>query len=240
MLERSARLLAIANLRHGFSTRLGGTSIDFGADKAEAEAARARFLAALGEEDALALAEVDQVHGATVLELSAPQRGGVEADGMTSAARGLALAIRTADCAPVLIAALDGRGNAEAVAAVHAGWRGAVADIPGIAVAQLRDRGARHLVAAIGPTIGADDFEVGDEVIAAAESVLAGPVKKHRGPRDRWHLDLVALVESLLLRAGVAEVERVGGSTVADAARYHSYRREQGRSGRHLSAIALV
>src|SRR6185503_13689567 len=115
------------------------------------------------------LCRMRQVHGATVIverEGSPPANhdaGGAEADIALSDAGGLALAIKMADCLPLLIA--DRRTGA--VAAAHAGWRGLALSVPVVAVERLaREFGSRpaDLFVAIGPSIGACCYEVGEEV----------------------------------------------------------------------------
>lgn len=249
MLEQSALLSRLPRVRHGFSTRRGGVSsgvfaglnlaLNVGDGTEQVAENRRRFTEALGP--GIELAEVEQVHGARVWIVQDGGPAGVEADAIVTQSPGVAPAVRTADCAAVLIAVTDG----SAVAAVHAGWRGATLDIPGAAVGSLLAAGARatELVAAIGPTISLEAFEVGDEVIDAAERALGAPglIVKQRGPTGRWHLDLRALVRSLLERAGIppSQIEAVGGCTVRDSERYFSHRRDLGRTGRHLSAIAI-
>lgn len=257
MIVTSPLLAAIPNLHHGFSTRLGGVSegpyatLNLGEQVGDAPEAvrenRRRFVAALvpgvsGLVLHLALAEANQVHGARILEVTEAGTHDADADALVTDAPRIAVAVRTADCAPLLLAALDADGNAQQVAAVHAGWRGATAGIAGAAVAHLAARAPARIVAAIGPTIGVEDFEVGDEVVAAARASLAGDEPPTRpGQSGKRHLDLVSLLVLQLERAGVARehIDAVGGST-SDASRYFSHRRDRGVTGRHLSAIALV
>ena len=99
-----------------------------------------------------------QVHGADVLEASAPGVIG-EGDILVTAKRGLPLAVRTADCVPVAIHADD------AIAMVHAGWRGLEAGALERAQAALEEAGHPPRRAAIGPAIGPCCYEVGDEVL---------------------------------------------------------------------------
>jgi YfiH family protein len=250
--ERSSLLAGLDGVRHGFSTRRGGVStgpfesLNLGRGLGDADAnVDANLMvvrASLGLPDELPLVLMSQVHGARVVPVDGP-RPATEADGIVTWTPQVAIAVRTADCAPVLIAhARDGR--ADAVAAVHAGWRGAVAGILGEAVRALESLGARReaLFFALGPTIGPDAFEVGDEVVEAARGSLqrhAPPVRP--GPRGRAHLDLRGLLERQLDELGVdpARVERVGGCTHDDPERYFSHRRTGGRTGRHLSLIVL-
>lgn len=258
MIVTSPLLARVPNLRHGFSTRVGGVSVgpfaglnlavNVGDDPGAVAENHRRFVGMLegaGPPVGLALAEANQVHGVRILDVDGPGRVATDADALATSTPGVAVAVRTADCAPILLAALGEDGLACHVAAVHAGWRGATAGIAAAAVARLVERSGRsaaHVVAAIGPTIGVDDFEVGDEVIAAARASLDGAEPPSRpGPAGRMHLDLVALIAAHLERAGVPRehIEAVGGST-ADPARYYSHRRDRGLTGRHLSAIGLA
>ena len=101
-----------------------------------------------------------QVHGASVLRVSEPGIAG-DADALVTERVGLPLAVRTADCVPVVIHAES------AVAVVHAGWRGLAAGVVANAVATLAQEGGVPQRAAIGPSIGPCCYEVGDEVATA-------------------------------------------------------------------------
>ena len=109
----------------------------------------------------------------------------VQADALVTADRGRAVSVRTADCCPVLLATADGR----AVAAAHAGWRGAVAGVVGAAVAELcrvaGTTGPAGLIAAVGPCIGVDAFEVGPEVLAAFADRFGADTVRRDGPAAR-------------------------------------------------------
>ena len=102
---------------------------------------------------------VNQVHGHTVLEAERPGPQG-EGDAIFTTEPGLALAVATADCVPVVIEGPD------VAAVVHAGWRGAAAEVAAKTLARLREEGLHPERAAIGPSIGPCCYEVGDEVAA--------------------------------------------------------------------------
>jgi YfiH family protein len=246
-----SRLLAEAGFRHGFSLRRGGVSEapfsdlnlarNVGDDPLAVAENHRRFGAEVGY-SAEALFEVSQVHGAAVAVVDgqiSPDLFRVrEADALLTTVAGLAIGIRVADCVPILVAD-PGTG---AVLAVHAGWRGVVADVLSQAVRALLERtGARPeaLLAAIGPHIGPAAFEVGDEVAhALAHAIPEQPrVVIPREPRP--HADLGLGVRAQLLRLGLLarHVESVGGCTYADAHRFFSFRRDGARAGRHLAAI---
>ena len=132
------------------------------------------------------LVRVRQVHGASVAvarEIRSERDAAGGADIIVTDAPGLGLAVRAADCVPLLIA--DER--TAAVAAAHAGWQGLAAGVPSSAVTALaREFGSRpsHLMAAIGPSIGACCYEVGTEVRDRFEAAGFG-----RGQIARWFLE---------------------------------------------------
>jgi copper oxidase (laccase) domain-containing protein len=146
--------------------------------------------------------------------------------------------VRTADCAPVLLAVDDG----SAVAAVHVGWRGAVGGVLAAAVTALCQQASvppARLVGSVGPCIGQDAFEVGPEVVTAARAAHPGiDALVRAGAGDRGHLDLGGLSLALLAQAGVTRADRVGDCTASHLDRYFSHRAEHGHTGRQLAVIA--
>ncbi|RMH00281.1 MAG: peptidoglycan editing factor PgeF [Deltaproteobacteria bacterium] len=231
-------------LVHGFSTRLGGVSRGRYAglnlttktgDDPAAVAENLQRLATAAGFSSEHLVRVRQVHGARVVW--ARQAQGAEADGLCARVEDApaVVGVHTADCVPLLLADAGGR----AVAAVHAGWRGLVAGVIPAAVAALASAGVRpdRLLAAIGPCIEAEAFEVGDEV--AARFPLEVVVR-----RPDWtkpHVDLVAATRLQLVGCGVPpeHVERVGGCTHTHPDRYFSYRRDGANMGQHLAFIGF-
>jgi len=243
-------LLARHGFAHGFSLRTGGVSASpfdslnlartVGDDPAAVTENHRRFAGALGV-DPGSLYEVSQVHGALVREVEEGERvlavRESEADALVIDPGRGAVAVRTADCVPILLGDVDTRH----VAAVHAGWRGTVGGVIGAAVAVLAQHGATaaSLVAAIGPHIRQDAFEVGEDV---AREIAAAAHGRDVVRRDlpKPHVDLAMVVRAQLESLGVpAEaIDDVGGCTLSEPERFFSYRRDGQRSGRHLSAIA--
>jgi copper oxidase (laccase) domain-containing protein len=134
----------------------------------------------------------------------------------------------TADCVPVALARID--GNKPAVALAHVGWRGLLAGVVPAAVAAL---GGRLVAAVIGPGIGPCCYEIGEDVAAPVRAAFGfGLVRDGK-------LDLPGAVERALRGAGCAKVERLGGCTACDPARYFSHRRDGGMTGRQ-AAVAYV
>jgi polyphenol oxidase len=182
-----------------------------------------------------------QVHGARIHVVSGPPAP-IEGDGLWTAVAGLHLAVRVADCLPILL----WDPGVPAVAAVHAGWRGTAQDIAGAALRvgseQLGVRPDR-VRAALGPSIGACCFEVGDEVVDALRALDLDDdaLQLRTGPRARPHVSLRAANRTLLLRAGLRadRVESVGGCTACTPGRYDSWRRDGAAAGRMRGIIAL-
>jgi len=245
-------------IQHAFSTRSGGASrgpaagLNLGFIETDSRARvkknRQQFFHELGT-GRFSLAELRQIHSATVYQVVRSARGKLDyrpagysssraarngipqGDALLTQEPGITLSVRAADCMPVLLA--DPRRRA--VAAVHAGWRGALAGIVEITVGEMVRVFGSHpgdLVAAIGPSIRACCYQVGDEVVSA----FSGRYPKgedffRAAPHDRveeeiarryplllltkkppghgldavptMHLDLVAVVADQLTRAGV-------------------------------------
>jgi polyphenol oxidase len=243
-------LLERAGFCHAFFTRRGGVSDgpfrslnfssavgDHPARVAENLELAARALGVKSESIYFA----SQVHGrvAIVVEGSEDRRRVLElsADAVVSSTPGVACSIRTADCVPILVA----EQKSGAVAALHAGWRGAAAGIveAGVQALAARAAGGTEFVAAIGPHISVRAFEVSEEV--AGELSAASPDRDviDRNFGTRPHVDLRRMVRSQLRAAGIDEgaIDDVVGCTVGDPESFFSYRRDGRRSGRHLSAI---
>lgn len=188
----------LPRVRHGFSTRsLGDAAAPFGGDALE------RALG--GSAGRWTRHGLRQEHGVVVLEASEatatdpPPPG----DGLVTTRRGHLLVIRTADCLPILLAAV-GTGGVLALAAVHAGWRGLVAGIVPRALACIGEAapGAR-IVAAFGPAIGPCCFEVGPEV-AAPLAAAGGAACVTPGQGDRSLADLSVVARAQLATGGAA------------------------------------
>ena len=162
---------------------------------------------------------------------------------------GIAIGVRTADCIPVLL--FDPIHHA--VAAIHAGWRGTVADIVGVTVKEMyRLFGSvpENLQAQIGPGIGPDSFQVGEEVVQAfSDAEFPMPlIHTIRGERvdgtmeGGHHIDLWKANQWLLERAGISSghICTLGICTYAHNDQFYSARREGIRCPRIISFIRLL
>lgn len=174
-----------------------------------------------------------QVHGIRCVD-AARAGHNAEADASFTRSPAVACAVMTADCLPVLFC--DGAGSV--VAAAHAGWRGLAAGVLESTVAAMAAP-APELMAWLGPAIGPEAFEVGDEVRAAflADDGAAAAAFRSRG--DKWLCDLYALARLRLARLGLTQVFGGGLCTYGDKDRFFSYRRD-GATGRMATLIWLV
>ena len=174
------------------------------------------------------LGTLKQIHSNTCLP--ATGRSGVigEADALLENTPGAVVAVKTADCLPILL--IDER--LRAVAAVHAGWRGTAAGIARNALEAMREQFGTNpadVHAAIGPGIGECCFEVGPEVAV------------HFGREGRVHIDLAAENRRQLLEAGVTP-QRIYASNLCTqclSGDFHSFRRDREASGRMFSFAGI-
>lgn len=175
---------------------------------------------------------LEQVHGADVVDAAAVV-GVPAADASIASQPGVVCAIMTADCLPVLFA--DRAGTV--VGAAHAGWRGLAQGVLQNTVARMREAGAGDITAWLGPAIGPQAFEVGPEVRAAFADVDPAAAAAFAGQPDGKYLaDIYLLARLALAGCGVRQISGGGFCTVADAARFYSYRRDR-VTGRMASLI---
>ena len=246
-----SRQLSAAGVGHAFSTRVGGVSgppfdtLNLGNpngvavqdDAANIAENYARLMAAAG----LAGRRRHwtwQVHGPAVVVAGPGHVDSCQADALVTADAGRAVSVRSADCCPVLLSTADGR----AVAAVHAGWRGAVAGVVSAAVRSLCEVagvGADAVVAAVGPCIGVAAFEVGPEVLAAFAQRFGADTVRRDGPDGKGHADLPEAVRRSLVSAGVSAdwIDTTDRCSHRDVDEFFSHRRDRGVTGRMAAVI---
>ncbi len=171
------------------------------------------------------------VHGTEVLTVSEPLAPSVEADGSATSALGLPLVAMGADCAPIALA------NDTAVAAIHAGWRGALGGVVEAGVAAVRALGDGPVRAAIGPCICVHHYEFGADALVPLidrfGSLVAGTTE-----RGGLAFDLPRALQVALDDAGVDEVTDTRCCTV-ESVDHYSYRRD-GRTGRQAVIVVKV
>ena len=252
----SPLLSAVPGVRHGLTCRVAGLGHADGnvgysppRNAEDAWEMRRAWCGAIGV-DPERLATAGQVHGADVLRVSAsdagrgarPGSGRVGlADGLITDEPGVALMTLHADCLPILL--VD--PLRPAIAAVHAGWRGTVADAAGATVRAMEtsfgsDPG--KLVVFLGPAICGRCYDVGDDVAGSwreAAGKVDGPLFRQGA---RWHLDLKAANLALLARAGVepSNCQASAFCTRCHGDSWFSHRGQGASTGRFGAIVALT
>lgn len=178
------------------------------------------------------IAFANQVHGNEILEVS---KGGIYdgIDGFITKEKGLALAIQVADCAAVLLS----DSKAGIISAVHAGWRGAEANIVPNAIQKMIRLGGdpKDIKVFVSPCISKEKFEVGEEVAEKFPSQFVD-----RKNYSKPHINIKEFIQSQILSAGIVKehIEIDGSCTFSDS-EYYSYRREGKKSGRMMGIIKI-
>ncbi len=241
-------------IQHGIFTRLGGVSegqwASLNLSRSTGDAAepvsenRRRSFNALGLKPEHSVTSW-LVHGNAVRVVSHDDMGEdlVHADAMVTQDQGLALTLRFADCVPVMFH----DPVKQVIGIAHAGWKGVV---NGVLIETVRTMqrafGSRpqDILAGVGPCIGPEKFEVGEDVAAQIQAAVNTPVirqsdlhplTEHAKPR----IDLWAAAESQLKAAGVGQVEVAGICTASNTHEWFSHRAEQGKTGRFGAVIVL-
>lgn len=231
---------APANVRTLQTTRHGGVSaapydsLNLGSHVGDAPLAVARnrmmFNTLLPSEPVW----LEQVHGTAVA--NADMAGcRVQADACVARHRASVCVVMTADCLPVLLC--DEQGTV--VGAAHAGWKGLAAGVIEATVCEMAVE-PKNLMAWLGPAIGPDAFEVGDEVRAAF--VSADPQAAAAfvpGQPGKWFADIYVLARMRLEALGIARIYGGGRCTFRERDDFYSYRRD-GATGRMGSFIWLA
>src|SRR6056297_761458 len=242
---------SLSPVRHGFFTRRGGASsgvfsgLNCGpgsSDQSEiVRINRARVAAAMGVAPDHLLT-LNQVHSPDTVTVDGPLTQRPRADALVTARPGVAVAVLSADCQPVLLA----DSKAGVVGAAHAGWRGALDGVLEATLDAMERLGARRedIHAVIGPSISQSAYEVGQEFL---ERFMDEDPDNQRFfincDGDKYLFDLTGYGLHRLRQAGIANAEWTRHCTYTDAARFYSYRRTthagEADYGRLISAIRL-
>lgn len=248
-LLRFHNLASLPHVVHGVTSRAGGMSegtfstlnlsLSVGDDDAAVIENRRRVAAAF-DRDESSMITTRQVHGADAVlvdEIGDLHDRPPRADVLVTGQPGVLLMQRFADCVPILLAS----ERAPAVAVAHAGWRGTLAGAAASAVKTLVEGygvAPRQLVAAIGPSIGACCYEVGDDVAGQFESFGPSVVQRQQ---PRPYLDLWEANRQVLIRSGVpaTNIEVSAVCTRCQADTYFSHRAMGFPAGRFGAVIGL-
>lgn len=253
MMIQSPELSAVSSIRHAFFTRQGGVSegiyaslnggLGSGDARENVVANRAVMAASLGVAQTH-FVNVHQVHSADAVTVTAPFGDDKpKADAMATNQPGLALAVASADCGPLLFA----DSKAGVIGAAHAGWKGAFGGVIEATVAAMEGLGAsrERILAVLGPTIGPAAYEVGPEFVARLMGENAAHARFFTASLREGHamFNLTGFIADKAEDAGIGRFVDLALCTFSDEARFYSYRRATLRNepdyGRLISAIVL-
>jgi YfiH family protein len=208
---------AVVTTRHGGVSTGRYASLNLalhvGDDPAAVLENRRRVARALGA-DLAEFVFCDQSHGNHVATVTAAERGRgtlsradslVQTDAVVTRDPGTVLVVLMADCVPIILVDPE----AQVLGCVHAGWRGTVAGVTGAAMHAMRSLGARpeRMLAAVGPAVAADRYQVGPDVVAAADRYFSGQLDGivHPAGPGQWLFDLPAANRRILRESGVPD-----------------------------------
>ena len=246
---------------HGFSTRIGGISrephtkelnLQFGRgdDDTTVLSNLSRFAEAVGvSSESITCAH--QVHSNTVMRITDADSGKgyfkpseFDCDGFVTSDTYVTLAVKTADCVPILLSGEDGHGSVIAVSSLHAGWRGTAKNIVSSGISALLSLGIKseNIFAAIGPHICADCFEVDLDCRDAMISSLGTAYERFIYQKgEKFHIDLGKINRQLLIERGVpvTNIDRSDACTACAPELFYSHRKTNGVRGTMLSVISI-
>ena len=183
-----------------------------------------------------------QVHGTDVIPVKSPRNVNEpyqKADIILTDQPGLTLMMRFADCAPIILHDPEKK----IVGLVHAGWRGTVDDVAGVAInAMKKFYGCepKNILAGIGPSIGSDHYLVNEDVASIVRDLFGGGSSILQSTKDeKYHFDLWQANRLLLERKGVRQVEVAGICTACNLEDWFSFRAEKGSTGRFGVMVSL-
>jgi YfiH family protein len=187
--------------------------------------------------------DVWQVHGADVVFAESPHPKEFEyqkADIILTDKPEVTLFMRFADCVPILV-----HDPVKKVFGIsHAGWMGTVRDVAGVTINAMRERYGSNtpdVVACIGPSIGPDHYEVGQDVIQRAKQLFGDDSERVLQPHNgSVHFDLWTANQLLLQRAGVEQIEIAAICTACHTEDWFSHRAEKGKTGRFGALVSLA
>lgn len=231
-----ATVKACSTTRHGGISKFPYDSLNLGTHVGDIATSVIANRQSLVEQAGLPQMPVwlEQVHGTRVLHLDGKAISDVQADAVYSRVAGQVCAVMTADCLPVLFCSSAG----DEVAAAHAGWRGLCAGVLEQTLAQF-NAGSSSIIAWLGPAIGPQQFEVGEEVKQAFIQIDAQFAAAFTPSGSKYLADIYLLARLRLQAAGIHAIYGGDRCTVTEKQHFFSYRRD-GITGRMASLIWLI
>ena len=185
--------------------------------------------------------DVWQVHSKKVVVAEKPRRIGenhIQADGIITEKQNIAILMLFADCVPILF--YD--PHKKVIGGAHAGWQGTFKKVAAETILSMQkefDCNPEDIIAMIGPSIGVDHYEVGENVIAAARSALKQSDEIIERVDGRYHVNLQLANQLILQDVGVKQIEQANICTMCHTQDWFSHRGEKSKTGRFAAVITL-
>lgn len=174
---------------------------------------------------------LQQTHSTIVVSAN-PEQQSIDADGSVCNQAGVVCVVQTADCLPILLTT----NNGNKVGALHAGWRGLCNGIIEKGIAAMMTQ-PDQIIVWMGPAIGPNYFEVGEDVFNAYDNTYPGSSQVFKATGDRkWHMNIYEAARQVLHKSGVNQIYGGDHCTYTDEKHFYSYRRD-GICGRMASMI---
>jgi polyphenol oxidase len=238
--QQFPELIAVESTRHGGISKSPYTSLNLGLfteDKSEnVQENRTRFFESLGIK-ASRIAHSYQIHRDKILKVTRC-KAYEGYDALVTSNKNSFMSVTVADCVPVLV--YDTKN--QAVAAIHAGWKGTVADITAKTIQMMQvefNTNPADCYAYVGTCIDESSFEVGEKVAELFAYDFKTLVKN--GRKVKFFVDLKKANAAQLMKCGIPEnqIEISSFSTVLDNQDYFSHRKEKGKTGRMMALIGV-
>ncbi|MBL4774952.1 MAG: peptidoglycan editing factor PgeF [Mariprofundus sp.] len=231
-------IIGLFTLRHGGISQSPFDSLNFGLDLGDDATNIDANLNTLIQSAKLPGAphQAQQVHQCTPLWCQGVgNMHDTEADILLTDQHNTPLAVRTADCLPILLA----DPYTGITAAVHAGWRGTAQTVAKQAIQHMCERGAKagHILASLGPCIGSCCFTIEEDTAIALKNSAESAADFVQKTADLRQINRLQLRQCGLIDT---HIECMDACTVCDAKRFFSFRRDAGNTGRHLAIVSIV
>ena len=253
LIYQAENLAQQSDIDHFFTTRTGGVSVEvfhslnFGTQHGEAEnmTTNLQILSASFQFDQSRIVLPKQTHSDRIAVITNNYSEQIldETDALITNQSSVCLAVKTADCVPILL--FD--PVKKVVAAIHAGWKGTISKIAGNTIQQMTEKfgcNPADIVAGIGPSIHIHAYEVGPEVVSAVMASFGNHIAllKPSMNEGRAYFDLWEANQTVLMESGIQEehIELMGLCSFEQADLFYSARRDGTDTGRMVSGIRLI
>ena len=250
---KSKKLKEFKNIKHGFFNSIGGVSsgiyksLNCGLGSKDTKKNVIKNLKIVSKKIAIKkkIILLNQLHSNKIYFINKKPKNKLLGDGLITNTRGLAIGILTADCAPILL--FDYKSKI--IAAIHVGWKGAKSKIISSTINEMCKIGGKRssILAAIGPCIGKNSYEVGEDLYEDFKNINLNYIKYFSSFKiNKFLFNLPELILSQLVeeKINIKNISKCTNDTYTDEKKFFSHRRKiktnSKSTGRMISAISII